>query len=97
MSESEYQQFRLADTIEGVRVRTTTSANNDNGSLYYVSLQDIRVVFPDALQFKLDGIPIPFLEDPDGNRIEPARIAYHPYKILDVITEVPQFGNSNSN
>ncbi|ORZ23712.1 hypothetical protein BCR41DRAFT_349019 [Lobosporangium transversale] len=97
MTKPQYQQFQKNDTIEEVCVRTTanTSADNDSSSSY-VSLQDIRDVFPDALRFKLDGHPIPLLVDSNGNRIEPLRIAFYPDKILDVITEVSQNGSSNN-
>ncbi|KAF9915272.1 hypothetical protein BX616_006539 [Lobosporangium transversale] len=96
MTEHQYQQFRKADIIEKVCVRiASTFASNVNSSCY-VSLQDIQDVFPDALRFKLDGDPIPFLIDPNGNRIEPLRIAFYPYKILDVITDVPQPSDSNN-
>ncbi|ORZ23717.1 hypothetical protein BCR41DRAFT_420288 [Lobosporangium transversale] len=97
MTEPQYQQFRCNSTIEEVCVRTTanTSADNDSSSSY-VSLQDIRDVFPDALRFKLDGHPIPLLVDSNGNRIEPLRIAFYPDKILDVITEVTQTSSSNN-
>ncbi|KAF9911331.1 hypothetical protein BX616_010614 [Lobosporangium transversale] len=81
MTELQYQQFRKAnsDIIEEVCVRTAST----NASLsYFVSLQDIRDAFPDALRFKLDGHPIPIIPYADGNRIEPLRIAFYPNKIL---------------
>ncbi|ORZ09328.1 hypothetical protein BCR41DRAFT_388300 [Lobosporangium transversale] len=97
MMKHQYQQFRNADIVEKVFVRTaSTTASNENNSPYYVSLQDVQDVFPDALRFKLEGLPIPFLVDANGNRIEPLRIAFYPDKILDVITKVPQPNSSNS-
>ncbi|ORY94358.1 hypothetical protein BCR41DRAFT_426923 [Lobosporangium transversale] len=95
MTKPQYQQFQKtnSDIIEEVCVRTVnTSASNDNSSCF-VSLQDIRDVFPDALRFKLDGHPIPFLLDDNGNRIEPPRIAFYPDRILDVIAGAPQSCN----
>ncbi|KAF9898425.1 hypothetical protein BX616_004046, partial [Lobosporangium transversale] len=92
-----FQQFRENKTIEKVCVRTVSSPGNNDASSLFVSLQDIRDVFPNALRFKLNGDPIPFLIDLEGNRIEPPRIAFYPDEVLDVIAEVPQFCNSNSN
>ncbi|KAF9897696.1 hypothetical protein BX616_005136, partial [Lobosporangium transversale] len=96
MAEHQYQQFRKAGIIERVCVRIASTFANNGSSSCHVSLQDIRDVFPDAQRFKLEELPIPFLIDPNGNRVEPPCIAFYPYKILDVITEAPQLGNSNS-
>ncbi|KAF9910217.1 hypothetical protein BX616_010922, partial [Lobosporangium transversale] len=95
----QYQRFRKADSdiIEEVGVRIASISARNGDSSYYVCLQDIQDVFPDAQRFKLDGHPILFLQDRDGNRIEPPRIAFYPDKVLDVITGVPQYSNSNSN
>ncbi|KAF9900334.1 hypothetical protein BX616_002621, partial [Lobosporangium transversale] len=92
MTELQFQKFRKT---EEVCVKTASTGASNDSSLCYVSLQDIRDVFPDAQRFKLDGDLIPFLLDADGNKIEPPRIAFYPDKVLDVITEVPQSSNSN--
>ncbi|KAF9914234.1 hypothetical protein BX616_008693 [Lobosporangium transversale] len=99
MTEQKYQQFRKVDndSIEKVCVRTNSVSTSNGGSAYCLWLQDIREVFPDAARFKLDGHPIPFLLDVDGNKIEPPRIAFYPDKILDVIAEVPQICSCSSN
>ncbi|KAI8597524.1 hypothetical protein EDD21DRAFT_407542 [Dissophora ornata] len=80
-----YQHFRMASVIEEVCVRTTTTSNSNDGPSCYVGLEDVRDVFPNALRFKLDGLPIPFLINIDGTRIEPLRIAFYPDKTLDVV------------
>ncbi|ORZ23721.1 hypothetical protein BCR41DRAFT_349030 [Lobosporangium transversale] len=95
MTEPQYQQFRKNGIIEEVCVRTASTNASIGNPLCYVSLEDIRDVFPDALRFKLNGHPIPFLLDANDNRIEPLRIAFYPDKILDVITDAPQSSNSN--
>ncbi|KAF9915401.1 hypothetical protein BX616_006225 [Lobosporangium transversale] len=88
MADLQFQEFRMVDIIEKVCVRTTSiSASNNSSSPYYVDLQDVQDVFPDVLWFKLDGFPVPFLVDYNGNRIEPLRIAFYPNKVLDIITE----------
>ncbi|ORZ15542.1 hypothetical protein BCR41DRAFT_422308 [Lobosporangium transversale] len=92
----QYQRFRKADIIEEVGVRIASISASNGDSSYYVCLQDIQDVFPDAQRFKLDGHPILFLQDSNGNRIEPPRIAFYPDKILDVITAEPQACNCNS-
>ncbi|KAF9904714.1 hypothetical protein BX616_001215 [Lobosporangium transversale] len=97
MTEHQYQQFRKNGIIEKVCVRIASTFASNASSSCYVSLQDIQDVFPDAQRFKLDDLPIPFLIDSNGNRIEPLRIAFYPYKILDVVTEVSRPSNSNSN
>ncbi|KAF9914029.1 hypothetical protein BX616_009114 [Lobosporangium transversale] len=90
-----------SDIIEEICVKNSFTNANNGSSSCFVLLQDIQEVFPDALQFNMEGHPIPFLLGPDGDRIEPPRIAFYPYQILDIITEVPQSssdnGNSNSN
>ncbi|KAF9901198.1 hypothetical protein BX616_002343, partial [Lobosporangium transversale] len=68
MTEHQYQQFRKADIIEKVCVRIASTFASNGSSSCHVSLQDIQDVFPDAQQFKLDELPIPFLIDPNGNR-----------------------------
>ncbi|ORZ15545.1 hypothetical protein BCR41DRAFT_396509 [Lobosporangium transversale] len=92
----QYQQFRKAGIIEEVGVRTASISASNGNSSYYVCLQDIQDVFPDAQRFKLDEHPILFLQDSNGNRIEPPCIAFYPDKILDVITDGPQVCNNNS-
>ncbi|KAF9895883.1 hypothetical protein BX616_008626, partial [Lobosporangium transversale] len=92
----QYQQFRKAGIIEEVGVRTASISASNGNSSYYVCLQDIQDVFPDAQRFKLDEHPILFLQDSNGNRIKPPCIAFYPDTILDVITDGPQVCNSNS-
>ncbi|KAG0011895.1 hypothetical protein BGZ80_000354 [Entomortierella chlamydospora] len=96
MAEQQFQSFRLADTIEEVCVRTLNTTAETDDSSFYMSLQDIQDVFPNALRFKLNGHPIPFLADPDVNRIQPWRIAFYRDEILDVITGTPLFSGQNS-
>ncbi|KAF9108063.1 hypothetical protein BGX27_008491 [Mortierella sp. AM989] len=96
MTEHQYQRFRMADIVEEVCVSITeTSANNGSAS-YYVSLQDIQDVFPEAQRFKLNGHPIPFLKKSDGERIKPLSIAFYPDNVLEVITGAPQSTNHTS-
>ncbi|KAI8599963.1 hypothetical protein EDD21DRAFT_444928 [Dissophora ornata] len=85
MTEHQYQRFRLAYRIDEVCVSNSNIPANNISSTFYVILQDIQDVFPKASQFKLNGHPIPFLKSPDGNRIEPWRIAFYPDKTLDVV------------
>ncbi|KAF9205872.1 hypothetical protein BGZ49_003389 [Haplosporangium sp. Z 27] len=86
MTGQQFQRFRHGDTIEKVCVRTTqTSTNNNSASSYYVSLEDVQDVFPQALRFKLNENPVPFLLGPDERRIEPLRIAFYPDGVLEVI------------
>ncbi|KAF8963701.1 hypothetical protein BGZ46_000918 [Entomortierella lignicola] len=87
MSETYYQLFLQADTIEKVCVRVNNAFTSDTSSPYYVSMEDIQDVFPQAIRFKLNGNPVPFLIDLDGRRIEPLRIAFYPDDILEVITD----------
>ncbi|KAF9913073.1 hypothetical protein BX616_010179 [Lobosporangium transversale] len=96
MTQHQYQQFRKDGIIEHVCVRIVSTSASNGGPSCYVTLQDIRDVFPNAQRFKLDGLPIPFLVDSSGSRIEPLRIAFYPYKVLDVIAEEPQLSNANS-
>ncbi|KAF9110523.1 hypothetical protein BGX27_006231, partial [Mortierella sp. AM989] len=96
MREQQYQQFRLTDIIEEVCVKTSLTPASNSNSSNYVSLEDIRDVFPEAMRFKLNGHPIPFLTEPDGTRILPLRIAFYRDKILDVITGAPQPSNQIS-
>ncbi|KAF8972389.1 hypothetical protein BGZ46_010130, partial [Entomortierella lignicola] len=91
MTGQQFQCFRHGNTIEKVCVRATLSSTNNNGaSSYYVGLEDVRDVFPQALRFKLNENPVPFLLGPDERRIEPLRIAFYPDNILEVITGSPQ-------
>ncbi|KAF9343481.1 hypothetical protein BGX26_005650 [Mortierella sp. AD094] len=85
----------MASIVEEVCVRTDNTSTSNGSSSYYVSLEDIQDVFPDALRFKLNGHPIPFLTELDGTRIQPPRIAYYD-EILDVIAGAPQSGNQTS-
>ncbi|KAF9205871.1 hypothetical protein BGZ49_003388 [Haplosporangium sp. Z 27] len=86
MTGQQFQCFRQGDTIEKVCVRITQTSTNNNGtSSYYVSLDDVRDVFPQALRFKLNENPVPFLLGPDERRIEPPRIAFYPGDVLEVI------------
>ncbi|KAF8985335.1 hypothetical protein BGZ46_004900, partial [Entomortierella lignicola] len=87
MTEHLYQRIQLDNTIEEVCIGTTP--NNDPSS-YYVLLKDIQDVFRNAQRFKRDGHPVPFLVNPDGERIEPLRIAFYPNDILEVITDPSQ-------
>ncbi|KAF8962805.1 hypothetical protein BGZ46_001104, partial [Entomortierella lignicola] len=91
MTEQQIQRFRHGDAIEEFCVRVTqASTNNNSASSYYVSLEDVRDVFPQALRFKLNANPVPFLLGPDERRIEPLRIAFYPDDVLEVITGSPQ-------
>ncbi|ORZ20901.1 hypothetical protein BCR41DRAFT_420942 [Lobosporangium transversale] len=96
MAELQYQRFRKGNIVEEVCVKTASTKATNDCPPCFVLLQDIRDVFPDALRFKLNEHPIPFLSDADGNRIEPPRIAFYPDKILDIITEPPQCCNCGS-
>ncbi|KAF9910161.1 hypothetical protein BX616_010927 [Lobosporangium transversale] len=99
MMKDQFQQLRKAnsDIIEKVCVRIApTSRSNGSNSSFYVTLQDIRNVFPDAHRFMLDGSLIPFLVDGSGNRIDPLRIAFYPDKVLDVVAEGPKPCNINN-
>ncbi|KAF9205874.1 hypothetical protein BGZ49_003391 [Haplosporangium sp. Z 27] len=91
MTGQQFQCFRHGNTIEKVCVRITQVSTNNNGtSSYYVILDDVRDVFPQAIRFKLNENPIPFLLGPDGRRIEPLRIAFYPDDVLEVITALSQ-------
>ncbi|KAF9090096.1 hypothetical protein BGX27_002350, partial [Mortierella sp. AM989] len=96
MTEHQYQQFRLTDIIEKVCVTTADASASNSSSSCYVSLEDIQDVFPEAMRFKLNGDPIPFLKEPDGTRIQPLRIAFYRDKILDVIIGPLQSNNQFS-
>ncbi|KAF9206665.1 hypothetical protein BGZ49_002026 [Haplosporangium sp. Z 27] len=88
MPEQQYQRFQQNDTIEGICVRANNAFTSDTSSSCCVLMDDIRDVFPQAIRFKLNGNPIPFLIDLDGRRIEPLRIAFYPDDILEVITGI---------
>ncbi|KAF9898606.1 hypothetical protein BX616_003819, partial [Lobosporangium transversale] len=96
MTEFQYQQFRCNNIIEKVCARTAPISTSNGDLSCWVTLQDIRQVFPGAFRFKFDEYPVPFLADLNGNWIQPLRIAFYPDKILDVFTEVPQSSNINS-
>ncbi|KAF9421215.1 hypothetical protein BGZ76_004002, partial [Entomortierella beljakovae] len=85
MSKRQYQRFQLADKIEEVCVRTSNKLASNTESLFYVGLQDIQDVFPNASRFKLHGRPIPFLIDSEDRRIEPPRIEFCPDETLEVV------------
>ncbi|KAF9181579.1 hypothetical protein BGZ49_004824 [Haplosporangium sp. Z 27] len=86
MTRLQFQQFQQADTTETVCV-TTVPCENGSISLSYVSMEDIRDVFPHAVRFKLNGDPVPFLRDSHGKRFEPWRIDFYPNDILEVIND----------
>ncbi|KAF9205875.1 hypothetical protein BGZ49_003392 [Haplosporangium sp. Z 27] len=91
MTGQQFQRFRHCSTFEKVCVRVTpSSTNNNSASSYYVSLEDIRDVFPQAIRFKLNENPVPFLLGPDDRRIEPLCIAFYPDNVLEVITSSSQ-------
>ncbi|KAF9347385.1 hypothetical protein BGX26_001141 [Mortierella sp. AD094] len=94
MTGHQYQRFRLGNLIEEVCVRTTFGSNGSSSRS--VSLEDIRDMVKNAVRFKLNGHPIPFLIDSDRVRIEPLRISFYPDEILDVITDIPQSRNTRA-
>ncbi|KAF9419435.1 hypothetical protein BGZ76_004246 [Entomortierella beljakovae] len=91
MMVQQYQQFQLGDTTEKVCVTNVTTTN---GNSCFVSFEDIQEVFHNAQRFKLNGNPIPFLKDSNGNRILPLRIAFYPDKILEVVTDITYSTNT---
>ncbi|KAG0279521.1 hypothetical protein BGZ95_000949 [Linnemannia exigua] len=73
------QRFRLGDHIELLALR------KDAYGSPYSQMTDIQDIFPGALRFKVHGINILFLENEQGQRFEPKRIAYYPDAIIDVV------------
>ncbi|KAF9432945.1 hypothetical protein BGZ76_010115, partial [Entomortierella beljakovae] len=97
MTEHQYQLFQLADKKEKVCVSYSDIRASNANSLFHVSLQDIQEVFPNALRFKKNGNPIPFLKDSHGNRIEPWGIEFYPDEILEVVlSNTVEHGHGNS-
>ncbi|KAI1298873.1 hypothetical protein EDD11_006744 [Mortierella claussenii] len=96
MTKHLYQQFRQAEIIRSVPVRTAIASEANGTSSCFVSLEDIRDVFKDAQLFELDGHPIPFLPGLDGSRNLSPCIAFYPDNILDVVTEKSCSSNSNT-
>ncbi|KAG0301124.1 hypothetical protein BGZ98_008602 [Dissophora globulifera] len=94
MTQPLYQQFRLADTIQKVSVKTIDLPETGGTSLYFLSLKDVQDTFPSARYFKLNGHLIPFLSDHDGTR--PQCIVFHPAEILDVFSEEPQSNKTSA-
>ncbi|KAF9432970.1 hypothetical protein BGZ76_010047 [Entomortierella beljakovae] len=98
MTTLKYQCFRKDGILKQVCVRNSNATPNNSisATVFYVSLEDIHNVFPDAIQFQLDGQVIPFLTESNGTRILPPRIAYHDEKVLDVISSAPSSGDQPS-
>lgn len=74
-----YQRFRHGDLVESLALRT------DANGVLYSQISDIQDFFPGATRFKVDGVNLLFLEDDNGQRYEPRRIAHYPEDIIDVV------------
>ncbi|KAK3845729.1 MAG: hypothetical protein J3R72DRAFT_418335 [Linnemannia gamsii] len=77
------QRFRLGSHIEPLALR------KDAYGTPYSQMTDIQDIFPGALRFKVHGVNILFLENAQGQRYEPNRIAYYPDVIVDVVVATP--------
>ncbi|KAF9313561.1 hypothetical protein BG003_005066 [Podila horticola] len=73
------QQFECGDHSERIEVR------KDAQGRYYSQLNDIQDAFPGASRFRIEGKGILFLEDDNGQRYSPNRIAFYPGKVVEVV------------
>ncbi|KAF9131522.1 hypothetical protein BGW39_001698 [Mortierella sp. 14UC] len=78
-----FQLFRLGNDIESLALRM------DANGTPYNQMTDIQDIFPGALRFKVNGNSILFLENQQGQRYEPNRIAYYPNDIIEVVCAGP--------
>ncbi|KAF9083391.1 hypothetical protein BGX29_003193, partial [Mortierella sp. GBA35] len=76
-----YQRFRHGTIEESLAVRKDKAT----GELYS-RLPDIQRTFPGALQFKVNGVVLNFLEDDNEQEYDPQRIAHYPDDIIDIVT-----------
>ncbi|KAK5828942.1 hypothetical protein F5H01DRAFT_408423 [Linnemannia elongata] len=75
-----HQQFRHGDIIESLAMRKDRITGE-----HYSQVIDIQETFTDAVRFKVNGVVLNFLEDDNGQRYEPRRIAHHPNDVIDVV------------
>ncbi|KAF9187493.1 hypothetical protein BGZ51_001277 [Haplosporangium sp. Z 767] len=87
MMHTSFQRFQFGNEVESIAVR------QDATGKYYSQMDDIQDVFPNASRFKVNGIAILFLQDKNGKRHEPKRIAHYPDDIIQVIAA---YGTSSS-
>ncbi|KAG0044675.1 hypothetical protein BGZ89_005965, partial [Linnemannia elongata] len=80
MSPKHFQRFRHENVVEFLAVHKDKAT----GKLY-TSLDDIKLTYPDALQFKVDGVELNFMRDANEHMYEAKWIAHHPDDIIDVI------------
>ncbi|KAF8947138.1 hypothetical protein BGZ47_010156 [Haplosporangium gracile] len=73
------QQFRLSNDVESITLR-----KDANGTLFS-QIDDITNNFPEAVRSKVNGTSILFLQNENGQRCEPKRIAYYSDAIVDVV------------
>ncbi|KAG0377470.1 hypothetical protein BGX24_006070, partial [Mortierella sp. AD032] len=78
-----FQRFRLGNRIEPLALR------KDAYGTPYSQMTDIQDIFPSASRFKVHGVNILFLENAQGQRFKPKRIAYYPDAIIDVVVATP--------
>ncbi|KAF9136965.1 hypothetical protein BGX30_010686 [Mortierella sp. GBA39] len=74
------QRFRQGEREESLAVRKDKSTGEP-----YSRITDIHRTFPDALQFKVNGVVLNFLEDDDEQEYEPKRIAHYPDDIIEIV------------
>ncbi|KAF9335806.1 hypothetical protein BGZ91_010348 [Linnemannia elongata] len=75
-----HQRFRHGDIIELLAMRKDRITGE-----HYSQVIDIQETFTDAVRFKVNGVVLNFLEDDNGQRYEPRRIAHHPNDVIDVV------------
>ncbi|KAF9154650.1 hypothetical protein BG015_000335 [Linnemannia schmuckeri] len=76
-----FQRFRLGNNdIESLALR------KDADGPLFSRMDNITDIFPGASRFRVNGISILFLQNEQGQRYEPKRIAYYPDDVVEVIT-----------
>ncbi|KFH72167.1 hypothetical protein MVEG_02458 [Podila verticillata NRRL 6337] len=75
------QIFRCGEREEPLEVRPPEAQCNQ----WYNQLDDIQDAFPGAHRFRVGGRGILFLQDENGKRYVPLRIAYYPDQVVEII------------
>ncbi|KAG0296553.1 hypothetical protein BGZ96_009132 [Linnemannia gamsii] len=78
------QRFREGKKVELLAVRKDKITGN-----LYNRVADVRMVFPGASLFKVNGVVLFYLEDENERVYEPKRIAHHPNDTIDVVAADP--------
>ncbi|KAG0296563.1 hypothetical protein BGZ96_009142 [Linnemannia gamsii] len=74
------QRFRQGDKEKSLEVRK----DKITGDLYS-RITDIQRIFPDAVEFEVNGVILNFLEDEDEQEYDPKRIAHYHNDIVNIV------------